>query len=433
MNQISLLSSSNNNNIDEISLKDYVVGVIYDKIKDAYLMMNYRQRGGLWFPFSERHFNETSFQTIQRLIDSMMIYNLDQIQLVKVCSTKSLPFKSRDILFYAIMSKLTTTIHIWLNGEIDGINFEQQLDSLQDNTIVWLTTIQLKHINKLSRLLGIEPISLNQQFKDLFHSNIKTNNVIYEEIKIPQIEIISKTSNSHATKNLLSSAKFTLTIQEKLYEEYHQAVLPSDYLNFETFKELILHQGFESHRLSDYFRAFDLTQRNYLTFHDYLLGLAAMDPNTQHGGLPAEQRCRYIFRFYNINNNQRMKFDEFKLMIKDIHKNKGQNLSDDLLNNEALQMFRLFGLHSSDQTLSLMDFLSGVGQLRFRGTSVLFRLNTSINERLLSLSNRTLNTKIITSQSMTRQQISNISINESHPYELATHIIKVEFIYDNKN
>jgi hypothetical protein len=365
----------------------------------------------------------------------LIIYDIDQIQLVKVCSTKTLPFKGRDVLFYAILPKPTTLINIWLNGKIDGIDFERQLNTLQDNAVVWLTTMQLKHISKLSRLLGLEPLLLNKQFKDIFHSTIKTA-VIFEEIKIPQIETI----HHAAAETLLISAKFTATIQEKLYEEYHHAVLPSDYLNFETFKELILQKGLESSHVFDYFRAFDSTQRNYLTFLDYLLGLAALDPTTQHGGVPAEQRCRYIFRYYNINNNQRMTFDEFKLMIKDIHKNKGQNLIGDAFNDEALQMFRSFGLRSIDQTLSLMDFLSGVGQLRFRGTSVLFRLNMPINDFLkrtaiksntpsstsnIITSNRTVSTITMARRSSTQQQISKISVNESHPYEIATHIVKV--------
>jgi Ca2+-binding EF-hand superfamily protein len=436
MHQKSLSSSDSHT-----SSQDYIVGVIYDKIKDGYLMINYRQRGGLWFLFTERRMNETSLQAIKRLLDPVIIYDADQIQLVKVCSTKTLPFKGRDVLFYAILPKSTTTINIWLNGKIDGIDFERQLNNLPDNAVVWLTTIQLKSISKLSRLLGMEPLLLHKQFKDIFHSTIKMNTinstVIFEEIKIPQIETQSKTVHNNAAETLLISAKFTTTIQEKLYEEYHNAVLPSDYLNFETFKELILPKGLESQHILDYFRAFDSTQRNYLTFLDYLLGLAALDPNTQHGGVPAEQRCRYIFRYYNINNNQRMTFDEFKLMIKDIHKNKGQQLTGDALNDEASQMFRSFGLRSSDQTLSLMDFLSGVGQLRFRGTSVLFRLTMPISDLLkrssiksntliipsnIITSNRTLSTMTMARRSGTQQQIS---IEESHPYEIATHIVKV--------
>ena len=52
-----------------------------------------------------------------------------------------------------------------------------------------------------------------------------------------------------------------------------------------------------------------------------------MDPSTSHGGIhsidlvyikyiilgaPAEQRCRYIFRFYNLKNNGNMSIEEFR-------------------------------------------------------------------------------------------------------------------------
>ncbi|CAF1323954.1 unnamed protein product, partial [Adineta steineri] len=67
------LPSSNNNIIDGHLSLDYIVCVIYDKIKDVYLMNNYQQRGGLWFLFSERRINETSLQTIKRLLDPILI------------------------------------------------------------------------------------------------------------------------------------------------------------------------------------------------------------------------------------------------------------------------------------------------------------------------------------------------------------------------
>ena len=438
-------SPSQSHTDGNLSQQDFIVAVIYDKIKDVYLMVNYRQRGGLWFSFSERRINETSLQSIKRLIDPLVIYDLDQIQLVKVCSAKTLPFKGRDILFYAIPPKSTNTINLWLNGKIDEIDLTRQLNNLPDNAPIWLTTTQLKQISKSSRLLGLEPLLLHKQFKDIFHSNIKNTNlhtaVIFEEMKIPQIDTNPKANhNNNPAEILLTSAKFTNSIQEKLYEEYHHAVTPSDYLNLEIFKELLQSKGLESSNILDYFRAFDSNQRNYLTFVDYLLGLAALDPNTQHGGVPAEQRCRYIFRYYNRTNNQRMNFEEFKLMIKDIQKNKGQNLTGDALNEEALQMFRSFGLRSTDQTLTLMDFLSGVGQLRFRGTSVLFRLAIPMSDWLkrssvkstasvipastssVITSNRTLSNITMGRRSGTQQQIL---VEESHPYEIATHIVKV--------
>ena len=49
-----------------------------------------------------------------------------------------------------------------------------------------------------------------------------------------------------------------------------------------------------------------------LTYKELLHGLAAMEPCTQHGGLPAEMRCRYMFRFYDMNSDGFLQFEEFK-------------------------------------------------------------------------------------------------------------------------
>jgi hypothetical protein len=59
-------------------------------------------------------------------------------------------------------------------------------------------------------------------------------------------------------------------------------------------------------------RAFDVHRRHVLTFKEVLLGLATLEPCTQHGGMPAEMRCRYMFRYYDINSDGFLQFDEFK-------------------------------------------------------------------------------------------------------------------------
>ena len=59
-------------------------------------------------------------------------------------------------------------------------------------------------------------------------------------------------------------------------------------------------------------RAFDVHKRRMLSYRDILLGLAAMEPATQHGGTPAEMRCRYIFRYYDKEGEGLLEFSEFK-------------------------------------------------------------------------------------------------------------------------
>ena len=66
------------------------------------------------------------------------------------------------------------------------------------------------------------------------------------------------------------------------------------------------------------YRAFDLHRRGYLSFREILLGLAAMEPHTQHGGTPAEMRCRYIFRQYDKNSDGLLDYSEFRSVIQSL-------------------------------------------------------------------------------------------------------------------
>jgi hypothetical protein len=63
-----------------------------------------------------------------------------------------------------------------------------------------------------------------------------------------------------------------------------------------------------------------------------------MEPCTQHGGVPAEQRCRYIFRFYSYIDNS----NSFQLNLNDDSKEKDNNNSKDKERTPNLLSFDQF-------------------------------------------------------------------------------------------
>ena len=71
--------------------------------------------------------------------------------------------------------------------------------------------------------------------------------------------------------------------------------------------------------------------------------------------------------------------------------------------------WRLFGLKSPSEQLSLAEFLLAVGQLKFRGTSLLFRLKKTIVQLLNAL-----NAELISRK------------RDFRDYELAAHSVKVK-------
>ena len=142
------------------------------------------------------------------------------------------------------------------------------------------------------------------------HSNV--NQIFYE----PQMSFVESknTNNPSASEQLIASAKYTNSVQEKLCAFFYHYSFPSEYLNLRSFRALMQFL-FSSDAINaendtsglfkykNYFYAFDASQKSIITFNDFLLGLAAMEPITQHGGVPAEQRCRYIFRYYTYNQS----------------------------------------------------------------------------------------------------------------------------------
>lgn len=123
-----------------------------------------------------------------------------------------------------------------------------------------------------------------------------------------------------------------------------------------------------------------------------------------------------------------MNFEQFKSLTADVAQAKRVNLVDmtpSWLENESLNGYKVFGLKSKSDLLSLSEFLIGVGQLKFRGTSVLFRLNKSLSDILIHL------TRDVTDFPMQIDSVDEAKQLEklhrvSSTYELATHTVKVK-------
>ena len=101
---------------------------------------------------------------------------------------------------------------------------------------------------------------------------------------------------------------------------------------------------------------------------------------------------------------------------------------------------RLFGLHDRKENLTLTDFLVGVGQLRFRGTSVLFRLTKSIVDFVTFMNSSDDEASSLTNLYAVLNKIDRKSARlerylggpgkppeeRSEAYEIATHTVKVK-------
>lgn len=246
----------------------------------------------------------------------------------------------------------------------------------------WLSLEEMEDRIKTipSGILGLEPLHLLQNMLDgALGTSIVESCVEY--IETDKVD----SSQLTAMESLIKSAKFFRKEQALLFQEFTHFCLPSHYMSYEVFESYMQFKGLKTNgNMADFFRAFDIHKRKFLTFKEVLLGLAALEPSTQHGGMPAEMRCRYIFRYYDKNSDGNLQFEEFRYMVKDIRSFKNLSLDDESVDEDAVKSAKLFGSESKNK-LPLGEFLTAVGQLKFRGTSVLFRLQHSSTTSLKAL------------------------------------------------
>ncbi|XP_071525728.1 uncharacterized protein [Panulirus ornatus] len=163
---------------------------------------------------------------------------------------------------------------------------------------------------------------------------------------------------------------------ELLYEEFIRCSYPHGTVCFLDMKQLISDLGWKD-KEKNIFRTLDRHRGGELGPKEFILGLAAMDPMTSHGKGPAEIRCRYIFKYYDKNEDDNMEFHEVKEMIQDIAQVQGQETTEEVLKEKTEKALETFGV-AGESKVPLVNFLVAVGNLRFRGTSVLFRASMSV-------------------------------------------------------
>ncbi|KAJ6217501.1 hypothetical protein RDWZM_008658 [Blomia tropicalis] len=177
-------------------------------------------------------------------------------------------------------------------------------------------------------------------------------------------------------EDMLKSLHITEKVVERLYAEFLEHCFPSMNLTYNSFKVYMSNHQFENNesRQLGLFRAFNYNSNGYLTFHEFLMGLACMEPNVQHG----EYRARFIFRYYDVDRSDSLSESELRRLIVDLCPT-----SDAVEQRfkEAMETMCTDGRRE----VKLADFINALGTLRFRGTSVLCRSTKSIFAQISQL------------------------------------------------
>lgn len=300
----------------------------------------------------------------------------------------------------------------------------------------------------------------------MFTSAFATNSVekgAYSEYTLREaIRFQPRTPPRTYQEEMLKSCHFERGDILRLYSDYVQHCFPSQNMNYVSFCDYLAKLGYDSadngsglgassgsggssagrsgrsssaanhaklnvHDLRALYRAFKFNRNMpYVTFHELLLGLAAMDRSTAHGGHSGELRASYIFRYYDSNHDGYLGANELRQMamdrlrvaqLKQVHNalksttqsgvksspragsnrakeqrdksvsnsTSSRNLSDvigrsldaDSIQRELQSIYQMLNLKVGE-SVSELNFMLAVGSMQLRGTSTLFRSQISV-------------------------------------------------------
>ncbi|CAH0602808.1 unnamed protein product [Chrysodeixis includens] len=186
---------------------------------------------------------------------------------------------------------------------------------------------------------------------------------------------------------LLAAAGYTIESQVRMYREFVLMVYPAIYMSVNVFSQFMVDLGWQRPQCQSLFRAADITGRGGLSFLELMLWTAALEPATPHTGIAAEIRCRYIFRYFDNNRDQRLEYVEFKELVAAARAVRQLPIDALTVSRDADIVLRQLGFQPNCQ-LPLADFLRGISELRLRGTSSLLRAPRGISAYLADLQDR---------------------------------------------
>lgn len=253
---------------------------------------------------------------------------------------------------------------------------------LNSQHIHWATVDEMKLGFPLeTKLYGFEPLS----YLSIISVPPKEIDEPISEFTTEDAIIFSRDATTKKKfEELVASARVSQVEILKMYGEFLEHCYPSFMMTLPAFGAFA-----EKHNIvgdtKSLFRAFCISKNGYLTFIEVLLGIAAMDPATSSGDIPAQLRCSYIFRYYDNDSDGLLDHEDIARMTVDIKKTSDTRIEPSLVQTDTDERWAILhkpnlfhNVHSPDDKVPETVFLNAVGHLVFRGTSGLFRTPTSV-------------------------------------------------------
>lgn len=256
---------------------------------------------------------------------------------------------------------------IWIDSsELERIRDQGQFKSPEIYTLISMVNTTITPSVELKEL------------RDANLQNYQTDKNFITEIFENDI-IVSDKNIYSGYKELLKSATFEKSDQNLFYSEFLVVCFPYFYMSCGTFSGILTTIfGFKHSDALNLFRSADIHRRSALSFRDFLYIFAACNSVTTHIGSTAEIRSRYIFRFFDQNNDGVLEYSEFKNMIKYIQNSKTHDAN---VGKDTNSYITVLGI-SPEDSIPIGMFLSAVAELKIRGTSLILRFLKNVKDVL---------------------------------------------------
>lgn len=221
------------------------------------------------------------------------------------------------------------------------------------------------------------------EVKQFLNLLIRPEPIWMEEFsKTDALRLLSPENAQPYQLKLLSSCKVNQETVQALFEDYIEHCFPATFMCLESLKAYLLKYGFNSKDARFIWickaMAFKHPGQGYLDFDEFLLGILCMEPTTEHN----EARMRMLFRYYDIDHDEKLSMEEFVGLMKDLTpKAKDEEIREMVL--KATDSLKI-GSTNDKLTFDAFNKAASSGKLSRQGLNQLIRSPKPIIPAVLS-------------------------------------------------
>lgn len=232
---------------------------------------------------------------------------------------------------------------------VTRVIFKSVLDSTTDKSVAqccqsnplvnWIDYTEFKN---MQGVWGNEPLAF-------FEPGLVEKGTYFESNLKDPVKLIPKDNPKNIYEELINMSGILERDIIRLYSEYLQHTYPAQFMSCFSFSEYLRKIGWTSTKeeMASIFRSFLFmsTTANSVNFHEFLLGLAAMEKQISHEGNIGQLRMGYIFRHYDVNGDKKLDHSEMKSLTMDLLKIKGPQVDESILEKELIKCYKAMGLN----------------------------------------------------------------------------------------